>query len=251
MFQPAVSRQPPESVRRAQLRECHGANREKSTIRCGLLINPDLVGHAILTRALAGGMQAPDLVTVARPSNHVEPSGPLQITRHYVRELIYGSNDGIITTFAVVAGVAGGSLAPAVVLICGVANLVADGLSMAVGNYLAIRAHESVLEAQGLPEEEAAPARHGIATFAAFVAAGVLPLIPYLIPGSAGDRFGWSIVVTLVGLFGVGALRALIAPVRWWAAGAEMSGLGGIVAFVAYGSGMLIAGLVGSGPSVG
>jgi hypothetical protein len=39
-----------------------------------------------------------------RQSRHVEPEGALQITRHYVRELIYGANDGIITTFAVVAG---------------------------------------------------------------------------------------------------------------------------------------------------
>ena len=148
---------------------------------CGLLINPHLVGPATPANALADVMHGPEPSWLSRDHpTHVEPRGPLQITRHYVRELIYGSNDGIITTFAVVAGVAGGSLAPAVVLICGVANLVADGLSMAVGNYLSIRAHESVLEAQGLPEEEAAPARHGIATFAAFVAAGVLPLIPYV-----------------------------------------------------------------------
>ena len=52
-----------------------------------------------------------------RVSHHIEPQGPLQIARHYVRELIYGANDGIITTFAVVAGVAGGGLSMRVVLI--------------------------------------------------------------------------------------------------------------------------------------
>src|SRR5690554_3521227 len=83
-----------------------------------------------------------------RRSLHVEPTEPLQIARHYIRELIYGANDGIITTFAVVAGVAGGGLSLRVVLIIGAANLVADGLSMAVGNYLSIRSHEEVLEAQ-------------------------------------------------------------------------------------------------------
>ena len=41
-----------------------------------------------------------------RTSNHVEPHGALQTARHYIRELVYGANDGIITTFAVVAGVA-------------------------------------------------------------------------------------------------------------------------------------------------
>jgi hypothetical protein len=50
---------------------------------------------------------------------------------------------------------------------------------MAVGNYLAIRSHESVLEAQNLPEEEAAPLRHAMAMFLAFVVAGTVPLGPY------------------------------------------------------------------------
>jgi VIT1/CCC1 family predicted Fe2+/Mn2+ transporter len=179
----------------------------------------------------------------------VEPQGPLQITRHYVRELVYGSNDGIITTFAVVAGVAGGNLPPAVVLICGAANLVADGLSMAVGNYVSIRAHESVLEAQGLPEEEASPVRHGLATFASFVLAGALPLLPYLVSDLPGDRFTWSIAATLIALFAVGALRSLIAGVRWWAAGLEMSVLGGVVALAAFWSGALVAALLRGSPA--
>lgn len=40
----------------------------------------------------------------------------------YIAEVIYGANDGIITTFAVVAGVAGAALDPTIVLILGVAN---------------------------------------------------------------------------------------------------------------------------------
>ena len=119
---------------------------------------------------------------MTRESRHVEPRGALQTARHYIRELIYGANDGIITTFAVVAGVSGGGLPLRVVLIIGAANLFADGLSMAVGNYHSIRAHESVLETQNLPEEEASPVRHGLATFFAFVVAGAVPLTPYVIP---------------------------------------------------------------------
>src|SRR5918993_4584186 len=97
-----------------------------------------------------------------RPSIHVEPCGVVAIARHYLRDLVYGANDGIITTFAGVAGVAGGELAASVVLIIGAANLAADGLSMGVGNLLAIRAHESARAAQNLPEEEAYPWKHGM-----------------------------------------------------------------------------------------
>lgn len=180
-----------------------------------------------------------------RPSEHVEPHGAVQIARHYIRELIYGSNDGIITTFAVVAGVSGGGLSLRVVLIIGAANLLADALSMAVGNYLSIRAHENVRESQGLPEEEASPVRHGAATFLAFVAAGSVPLIPYMLPVVPIDRFSLSLALALLALFAVGASHALIANVRWWRGGLEMLALGAIVATVAYGSGALVAGIVG------
>ncbi len=179
-----------------------------------------------------------------RPSRHVEPRGALQMARHYVRELIYGANDGIITTFAVVAGVSGGGLSLRVVLIIGAANLLADGLSMAVGNYLSIRAHESVLEVENLPEEEAFPIRHGIATFLAFVVAGAVPLLPYAIPAPPFDRFALSSALTLLTLFAVGAARALVANTRWWRAGFEMFALGAIVAGIAYWSGALVAALV-------
>ena len=184
---------------------------------------------------------------MTRASQHAEPHGALQIARHYVRELVYGANDGIITTFAVVAGVSGGGLPLRVVLIIGAANLFADGLSMGVGNYLSIRAHESVLQAQQQPEQEASPVRHGIATFAAFVMAGALPLVPYMIPNLHIDRFALSAVFTLVALFAVGASRALIANVSWWLGGFEMFALGALVAAAAYSSGAVVAALVGAG----
>ncbi|HEX7121959.1 MAG TPA: VIT1/CCC1 transporter family protein [Gemmatimonadaceae bacterium] len=181
---------------------------------------------------------------MTRHSLHVEPRGALEIARHYVRELIYGANDGIITTFAVVAGVSGGGLSLGVVLIIGAANLLADGLSMGVGNYLSIRSHESVREAEGLPEEEASPARHGLATFLAFVVAGAVPLLPYVLPAVEVNRFFLSTVLALLTLFAVGAMRAMISNVRWWRAGFEMFVLGAIVAAVAYGAGAVVATLI-------
>lgn len=57
----------------------------------------------------------------------------------YLPEMVYGAIDGIVTTFAVVAGAAGAHLSIQIVLILGMANLIADGLSMSVGAYLAKR----------------------------------------------------------------------------------------------------------------
>jgi hypothetical protein len=52
------------------------------------------------------------------PRDDVESSG------RYLAEVIYGANDGIVTTFAVVSGVAGAALDPSIVIILGAANLV-------------------------------------------------------------------------------------------------------------------------------
>lgn len=60
--------------------------------------------------------------------------------QNYLWDFVYGSIDGCVTTFAVVAGVVGANLDATVVLILGFANLIADGFSMAVSNYLGTKA---------------------------------------------------------------------------------------------------------------
>ena len=182
------------------------------------------------------------MATSSRRSNHQEPAGAREVAQHYMRDLVYGANDGIITTFAVVAGVAGGALSARAVLVVGAANLIADGLSMGVGNYLGIRSNESALAARGLPEEEARPIRHGIATFLAFVVAGSIPLVPYVVMST--DGIVVSTVCTLLTLFTVGALRSAVTIDRWWFAGLEMLGLGVLVAGAAYACGALVGRVV-------
>ena len=53
----------------------------------------------------------------------------------YLRDWIYGGIDGVVTTFAIVAGVVGAHMPSTVVLVLGLANLVADGFAMALGNH--------------------------------------------------------------------------------------------------------------------
>ena len=182
-----------------------------------------------------------------RESLHVEPRTALGVAQHYIRDVVYGANDGVITTFAVVAGVTGGTLAPVTVLVLGVANLLADGLSMGVGNYLGIRSDERVREAQQLPEQEASPVRHGLATFLAFVLAGAVPLLPYVFSDAAASLFSLSTGLSLAVLFAIGAARARVGTGTWWANGLEMLVLGIIVGAAAYYAGALVSGLVQNG----
>jgi VIT1/CCC1 family predicted Fe2+/Mn2+ transporter len=73
--------------------------------------------------------------------------------RSYLRDVVYGAIDGTVTTFAVVAGVAGAGLDATVVVILGVANLVADGFSMAASNFLGARSEAQRRERTRREEE--------------------------------------------------------------------------------------------------
>lgn len=71
----------------------------------------------------------------------------------HFEEFIYGSIDGAVTTFAIVAGVVGAGLSPGIILILGFANLFADGFSMAAANYQSSKAKNEYIEMKRKQEE--------------------------------------------------------------------------------------------------
>ncbi len=86
---------------------------------------------------------------------HSQKAAPEEHKRggEYLKSAIYGGLDGIITTFAVVAGVAGASLSSGIVLILGFANLFADGLSMAIGDFLSTKSEQEYHRAERQREQ--------------------------------------------------------------------------------------------------
>lgn len=161
---------------------------------------------------------------------------------HYLRDVVYGALDGVITTMAVVVATAGAALSPRVGMVLGIANLVADGISMGAGNYLGLK---SEIEQQAGSVASEAPWRHGLATVAAFVAVGSLPLLGYVI----GPALGWptlptALALSAVGLLIAGAARAPFVRRPVWASAAEMMAVGTLAGAAAYGVGSLAEGLV-------
>ena len=73
--------------------------------------------------------------------------------RWSIEDFVYGGTDGAITTFAVVSGAFGASLSISVILILGFANLLADGFSMSIGNYLSRRTNKEYIEKERRKEE--------------------------------------------------------------------------------------------------
>lgn len=211
-------------------------------------------------------------------------------TGKYIGDLVYGANDGLITTFAIIAGAAGASLPNLIIVILGLSNIVADGISMGASNYLAGRSeidyakdqlkkegweidHLRELEVQEVREiyekkgfkgkdldrvvdlitadratwldtmmkdelgimidDEDDPKKHGLITFLAFIAAGFVPLIPFLIP-NIPNPFIIAIITGGLTLFLVGAMRSLVTTVSFIKGGIEMFLVGSVSAVAAY-----------------
>ena len=226
-------------------------------------------------------------------------------SHQYIGDLVYGGLDGIITTFAVVSGVAGAELGTGVILILGLANLFADGFSMATGAYLSSKSEQEYYErerereaweiahfpggeraelyeihhSQGYSEEDARrlveirtqderlwleammvdelrllpddrkPLLSALATLGAFVVAGAVPLLVYLLgllfPIPSPVALPTSLALSALALFGLGVAKVRVTERNALRSGLEMLAVGGLAAAVAYVVGALLKGIGG------
>lgn len=141
-----------------------------------------------------------------------------------------------MTTLAIISGATGAALHPRIGLILGVANLMADGLSMGASNYLGLKAE---LEQTGRSIEQEKPLRHGMATAAAFAVAGSVPLLAYvLVPVAGGAIFAWAVLLSALALVVLGLLRARLSAKGRLRSVAEVIAIGAIASAAAYGVGL-------------
>jgi VIT1/CCC1 family predicted Fe2+/Mn2+ transporter len=151
---------------------------------------------------------------------------------HYLRDLVYGALDGVITTMAVLAGAEGASLSMRVGLILGLANLLGDGLSMGASNYLGLR---SEIEQAGGSVSAEAPWRHGLATLAAFVVVGAVPLAAFIVSAASGVAvFPVAAVLAALALSVAGAVRAAFVRKTAARSAVEMLSVGALAGGAAY-----------------
>ncbi|NPV56497.1 MAG: hypothetical protein HPY76_07490 [Anaerolineae bacterium] len=107
-----------------------------------------------------------------------------------------------------------------------------------------------MIEELGLQKDDKKPALEGLVTFLAFVVAGAIPLLLYLLDllfpfelGS-GTAFLLSLALSGLALFGLGAAKTLVTQRAPWRSGMEMLLVGGLAAGVAYAIGALLKGII-------
>ena len=160
--------------------------------------------------------------------------------KKYLPQFVYGSIDGTVTTFAVVAGVSGAALSPVIILILGIANVLADGFSMASSNYLSERSKDDHIHIDAL--------KTSVATFLAFVIVGIVPILPYLIEFNIFNlnisTFQISCIFTGITFLCIGFIRGYVTGENRIISSTETVLIGGVAAAISYYVGFFIKALV-------
>lgn len=163
----------------------------------------------------------------------------------FLGDAIFAASDGIVTTFAIVAGSAGAGLSLNTVLILGFANLFADGFSMASGRYLGAKSEIEYERTKGKSGSElGSPLNHAMVTFVAFGIAGFVSLVPFV--WKLPSPYSLSTFMVCGALFVVGVLRSFYTKKNMIYSGIEMFIVGGFAAFVAFFVGYVLEIWVGS-----
>ncbi len=220
------------------------------------------------------------------------------VTGGWLRPAVFGAMDGLVSNFALMAGVAGGAAAMGesrtAVVLAGLAGLAAGAFSMAAGEYTSVASQSELAEqefenerreltrnADGEAKElaqiwvrrgvdlalaeqvaeqlgrnpEAALEVHareelGMApgelpnpwlaagsSFLAFTAGALIPVLPYLF---GATTLLWSAILSVIGLFGAGALVSRVTARSWWFSGLRQLLVGVLAAAVTFGIGSLV-----------
>jgi len=152
----------------------------------------------------------------------------------YIRSLIFGFNDGTVSNLALVAGLSGAMLGTKVVILGGLADMIAGAISMGLGNYIATKSQVEFYRHVGKSNKETEnPVVVGIITFFAFLIAAAIPVIPFFfIP--VGSALLWASVTCMSLLFLVGILKTHYTGRDWLRSGIEMVIIGAIATLAAY-----------------
>lgn len=218
------------------------------------------------------------------------------VTGGWLRPAVFGAMDGLVSNFALIAGVVGGTAgtdSDAVVL-AGMAGLAAGAFSMAAGEYTSVASQSEFAQAQidveraeiagndtaeraelaatfvakglspelasevaaqvhadldnavrvhareefGVSEGElASPLLAAASSFVAFALGAIVPVLPYLL---GADTLPPAVALSLVGMFGCGAVVTTVTQRSWWFGGLRQLLFGGAAAALTYAVGSAV-----------
>ncbi len=163
-----------------------------------------------------------------------------------VRAGVFGVQDGIVSTFGLVMGVAGAQVSPGAGLIAGGAGAFSGAVSMGAGEFVSVKVQREMLTARGAVDEDdnVRPHRAAAANAGLFVLGAAFPLAPFLFLIGLPAVLS-STALSIFSLFVTGALLTRLTRRSPWWSGTRMLLIGGGAGVLGYLVGSLLGVAVG------
>jgi VIT1/CCC1 family predicted Fe2+/Mn2+ transporter len=146
----------------------------------------------------------------------------VRLHQDYLRSAMFGAEDGLVSTTGALAGIATGTHDAQIVVTAGLVVVMVEAMSMAAGQYLSERAVHQLD-----PTHRDSLSVGGAVMFAAYIAGGLVPLLPVLVVRNLGAVWVGT-ALAFVGLFALGWIKGHIVQVPPARSGFEILAVGGL-----------------------
>lgn len=162
-----------------------------------------------------------------------------------IRAGVFGIQDGVVSNFGLIMGVAGASISPGAVVVAGIAGLVSGAMSMGAGEYVSVRTQAEMLAAHGVVDEQnnVSPYRAAAANAGLFAIGGVFPLVPFMVTTGVVAVLS-SVALSAGVLFGAGALLTRLTDRPALLSGLRLLVIGGGAGLLGYLLGTVLGGTI-------
>ena len=155
----------------------------------------------------------------------------------YLRNVIFGVEDSLVSTVGLVSGISVAGVAQDTILLTGFVLILVEAFSMGVGSLLTEHSVEEYAEKKETSLTE--PVIGGSIMFVSYLSAGVVPLLPYLFTPPQ-QAIWFSNALSLMALFTLGAISARIFHINMVRHGLEMLFWGGVATVVGIAAGTFL-----------
>lgn len=143
----------------------------------------------------------------------------------YTRNFIFGSEDSLVSTVGLLAGIVSAGVGRKEIIISGIVLICVEAFSMSVGSFLSEKATEE--SSSNNTEEDNNPIVASIIMFASYLICGLIPLLPYFLFDTK-QAFWWSVIASIISLFALGLISAKILKIKVWRSTLRMTIIGGM-----------------------
>lgn len=157
-------------------------------------------------------------------------------TSIYFRNLIFGVEDGLVSTVGLLSGIAIADVPRETIILTGIVLIFVEAISMAAGSFLSEASVEELEVKKRTSAGESFKA--GATMFASYFIAGLIPLAPYIY--LAHDAFRFSIIASLITLFLLGAWSGRLSRAGVLRSAIRMAVVGGLAVAVGAAAGLVL-----------